>query len=78
MSDLDLGMNRWACDGFEYPDQDMDRGKVVRERDVFEAFEEFEDISMLMETGFHIEPYPVREWILYCTEEPATIRRSLL
>ena len=41
MSDLDLGMNRWACDGFEYPDQDMDRGKVVRDRDVFEAFEEF-------------------------------------
>ena len=41
LSDLDLGMNRWACDGFEYPDQDMDRGKVVRERDVFEAFEEF-------------------------------------
>ena len=41
LSDLDLGMNRWACDGFEYPDQDMDRGKVVRDRDVFEAFEEF-------------------------------------
>ena len=41
LSDLDLGMNRWACEGFEYPDQAMDRGKVVRERDVFEAFEEF-------------------------------------
>ena len=41
LSDLDLGMNRWACEGFEYPDQDMDRGKVVRDRDVFEAFEEF-------------------------------------
>ncbi len=41
LSDLDLGMNRWACEGFEYPDQAMDRGKVVREREVFEAFEEF-------------------------------------
>tara|TARA_B110000444_G_scaffold133730_1_gene125615 strand:+ start:11919 stop:13739 length:1821 start_codon:yes stop_codon:yes gene_type:complete len=41
LSDLDLGMNRWACEGFEYPDQDMDRGKVVRDRDMFEAFEEF-------------------------------------
>ena len=41
MSDLDLGMNRWACEGFTYPDQDMDRGKVVRERDMYEAFEEF-------------------------------------
>ena len=41
LSDLDLGMNRWACEGFEYPDQAMDRGKVVREREVVEAFEEF-------------------------------------
>ena len=41
MSDLDLGMNRWACSGFEYPDKPMDRGKVVREKDIFEAFEEF-------------------------------------
>ena len=41
LSDLDLGMNRWACEGFTYPDKPMDRGKVVRDRDVFEAFEEF-------------------------------------
>lgn len=41
MSDLDLGMNKWASSGFEYPDEDMDRGKVVRDKDVFEAFEEF-------------------------------------
>tara|TARA_B110000444_G_scaffold259883_1_gene305058 strand:- start:20764 stop:22554 length:1791 start_codon:yes stop_codon:yes gene_type:complete len=41
MSDLDLGMNRWACEGFTYPDTPMDRGKVVREREAFEAFETF-------------------------------------
>ena len=41
LSDLDLGMNRWACEGFTYPDKPMDRGKVVRDKDVFEAFEEF-------------------------------------
>ena len=41
MSDLDLGMNRWACSGLEYPTEEMDRGKVVREREAFEAFEEF-------------------------------------
>ena len=41
LSDLDLGMNRWACDGFDYPEVNMDRGKVVRDRDIFEAFEEF-------------------------------------
>lgn len=41
LSDLDLGMNRWSCAGFEYPDKPMDRGKVVRDKDVFEAFENF-------------------------------------
>ena len=41
MSDLDLGMNRWACSGLEYPAEEMDRGKVVREKEAFEAFEEF-------------------------------------
>ena len=41
LSDLDLGMNRWACEGFTYPDVPMDRGKVIRERDIFEAMEDF-------------------------------------
>ena len=41
LSDLDLGMNKWACSGFEYPDKPMDRGKVVKEKEVFEAFETF-------------------------------------
>jgi len=29
LSDLDLGMNIWASDAFEYPDRPMDRGKVL-------------------------------------------------
>jgi 2-oxoglutarate ferredoxin oxidoreductase subunit alpha len=29
MSDLDLGMNIWVSDPFEYPEQPMDRGKVL-------------------------------------------------
>ena len=41
LSDLDLGMNRWACEGFTYPDVPMDRGKTIREQDVFEAMENF-------------------------------------
>lgn len=41
MSDLDLGMNRWACEGFSYPDIPMDRGKVVRDQKTFDAFEIF-------------------------------------
>ena len=41
LSDLDLGMNRWACEGFSYPDAPMDRGKTIREQDVFDAMENF-------------------------------------
>lgn len=29
LSDLDLGMNQWMTPTFDYPDQPMDRGKVV-------------------------------------------------
>jgi 2-oxoglutarate ferredoxin oxidoreductase subunit alpha len=29
MSDLDLGMNTWMADPFEYPDAPLDRGKVL-------------------------------------------------
>lgn len=29
LSDLDLGMNTWVSDPLEYPDQPMDRGKVL-------------------------------------------------
>jgi len=39
LSDLDLGQNQWMSEPFEYPDQPMDRGKLLWEED-FEAFEE--------------------------------------
>src|SRR5437773_3397324 len=29
MMDLDLGMNNWMSDGFQYPDKPVDRGKVL-------------------------------------------------
>ncbi len=29
LSDLDLGMNNWMTDPFDYPDQPLDRGKVL-------------------------------------------------
>ena len=32
--DLDLGMNNWMCRPFRYPDQPMDRGKVLWENDL--------------------------------------------
>ena len=34
MLDLDLGMNYWTADKFEYPDWDLDRGKVLDQEDI--------------------------------------------
>lgn len=36
MSDLDLGMNMWLTEEFQYPKEKMDRGKVLRASDVEE------------------------------------------
>ena len=36
LSDLDLGMNIWMTEPFDYPDQPMDRGKVLTEEDLKE------------------------------------------
>lgn len=34
LSDLELGMNQWMAEPFEYPDAPMDRGKVLWEEDL--------------------------------------------
>ncbi len=34
LSDLDLGMNLWVSEPLDYPDQPMDRGKVLNEEDL--------------------------------------------
>ncbi len=34
MSDLDIGQNQWMVKPFEYPDQPMDRGKILWEEDL--------------------------------------------
>jgi 2-oxoglutarate ferredoxin oxidoreductase subunit alpha len=34
MSDLDLGMNQWMTKKFEYPDQPIERGKILWEEDL--------------------------------------------
>jgi 2-oxoglutarate ferredoxin oxidoreductase subunit alpha len=34
LSDLDIGMNQWMAKPFEYPDQPIDRGKVLWEEDL--------------------------------------------
>lgn len=36
LSDLDLGMNLWISDKFDYPEKPMDRGKILSEEDLKE------------------------------------------
>ena len=36
LSDLDMGMNQWMSNPFEYPKTPMDRGKVLHEKDIEE------------------------------------------
>jgi len=36
LSDLDMGMNQWMSEPFQYPSAPMDRGKVLREKDLEE------------------------------------------
>ena len=37
MTDLDLGMNNWMADPFPYPEKPLDRGKVLRTKEEFDA-----------------------------------------
>ena len=37
LSDLDLGMNSWISEQFDYPESAMDRGKVLSEEDLIES-----------------------------------------
>jgi 2-oxoglutarate ferredoxin oxidoreductase subunit alpha len=45
LSDLDLGMNMWMSEPFEYPDRPLDRGKVLTEQDIerFGSFSRYAD-----------------------------------
>jgi 2-oxoglutarate ferredoxin oxidoreductase subunit alpha len=47
-SDLDLGMNRWSCKGFDYPDLPMDRGKVLltqKQMDAIDNYGRYRDVD---------------------------------
>ena len=37
MTDLDLGMNNWMAEPFPYPEKALDRGKVLRSKEEFDA-----------------------------------------
>jgi 2-oxoglutarate ferredoxin oxidoreductase subunit alpha len=43
MSDLDLGMNLWLSDPFDYPNQPMNRGKVLNAEKLQQFIDEHED-----------------------------------
>jgi 2-oxoglutarate ferredoxin oxidoreductase subunit alpha len=47
LSDLDLGMNMWMSDPFEYPDEPMDRGKVLTAEQLEEIgeFARYKDVD---------------------------------
>ncbi|HXC94140.1 MAG TPA: 2-oxoacid:acceptor oxidoreductase subunit alpha [Edaphobacter sp.] len=47
MSDLDLGMNNWMSDPFEYPDAPLDRGKVLSAEDLTRlgGFARYKDVD---------------------------------
>ncbi|MDW8394720.1 MAG: 2-oxoacid:acceptor oxidoreductase subunit alpha [Anaerolineae bacterium] len=47
LSDLDLGMNQWMSEPFKYPDQPMDRGKVLTEEQVnaTRGFARYKDVD---------------------------------
>ncbi len=47
LSDLDLGMNQWMDEPFEYPDRPMDRGKVLAAEDLekIETFGRYIDVD---------------------------------
>lgn len=41
MSDLDLGMNQWIGEKFDYPNVPMDRGKILWEKELAQKIEEW-------------------------------------
>jgi 2-oxoglutarate ferredoxin oxidoreductase subunit alpha len=47
MSDLDLGMNNWASDPFEYPEEPINRGKVLTKDDLDKlgGFARYKDVD---------------------------------
>jgi 2-oxoglutarate ferredoxin oxidoreductase subunit alpha len=47
LSDLDLGMNQWMTEPFEYPDRPLDRGKVLSAEDLTRlgGFARYKDVD---------------------------------
>jgi 2-oxoglutarate ferredoxin oxidoreductase subunit alpha len=57
LSDLDLGMNLWISDPLDYPDEPMDRGKVLSAEDL-DAMKEFARYRDVDGDGITYRTYP--------------------
>ena len=57
ISDLDLGMNNWLSDPFEYPDQPINRGKVLNAADLQAFIEEHGKWGRYMDVDDDGVPY---------------------
>ena len=58
LSDLDIGMNLWMSDEFDYPSTLFDRGKILTAEGLGES-KIFTDIKTSIATEFATEPCPV-------------------
>ena len=47
LTDLDLGMNNWMSEQFEYPEKPLDRGKVLTKEDLDKlgGFARYKDVD---------------------------------
>ena len=45
LSDLDLGMNNWMSDPFDYPSEPINRGKVLTAEEVTSAYGRYKDVD---------------------------------
>jgi 2-oxoglutarate ferredoxin oxidoreductase subunit alpha len=57
LSDLDLGMNQWMSEPFEYPDKPIDRGKVLWEKDLDAFLEKYGDWGRYLDVDGDGIPY---------------------
>ncbi len=58
MTDLDLGMNNWMADPFPYPEQGIDRGKVIRtEEELKEHIRRFKEFARYRDVDGDGIPY---------------------
>ena len=67
MSDLDLGMNRWACEGFRIPTSPWTEARSCVNKTSSKPSKHLADTSMSTAMASPTEPFPARAWRPFCT-----------